>query len=240
MNRFENSLSHSGLFSGENKKPAIILLFAPLALITWKYYGSQSFYLAHVSDTIVLFNNAAMTAEWYTYFSAFFLFGILSLGIVKFWFHEPLSSYGLGIGNWKFWIPATLVIGIVMVGLTYPSSKDPKFLAEYPMYKAAGASAATFALHCSAYLFFYIGWEIFFRGFMQYGLAGRFGAWAAILVQTALSCVAHIGKPDSEIYTSLLGGLVWGILVFRSKSIYPAIMTHWILGISLDFFICFT
>ncbi len=240
MNRFENSLSLSGLFSGENQKPAIILLVAPIALITWKYYGSQSFYLAHVSNSFVLFNNIGLTAEWYNYFSAFVLLGILSIGIVRFWFREPLSSYGLRIGNWKFWIPATIVIGLVMIGLTVPSARDPKFLAEYPLYKGAGASAATFALHCTAYLFFYIGWEIFFRGFMQYGLVSRFGAWGAILVQSAISCIAHIGKPDGEIYTSLLGALVWGILVFRSKSIYPAIITHWILGISLDFFICFT
>lgn len=240
MNRFEHSLSLSGLFSGENKKPAIILLIAPLALITWKYYGSPSFYLDHLSDTFALFNNVAMTAEWYTFFSAFVLLGMLSLGVIKLWFREPLSSYGLRIGDWRFWIPATIVVGLVMIALTYPSAKNAKYIAEYPLYKGAGSSAAVFTVHCIVYLLFYIGWEFFFRAFMQYGLMSRFGAWGAILVQTALSSVAHIGKPDSEIFTSILGALVWGILVFRSKSIWPAILTHWILGVSLDFFICFT
>ena len=239
MNRFEHSLSLSGLLSGENKKPTIILLLAPIILTTWKYYGTKSFYLSHLSNTILLFNNAAMTAEWYTYLSSFLLLGILSLLVIKFVFRESLSSYGLGIGNWKFWIPASLVLGVIMVALSYPSSKDPQFIAEYPLYKGAGASFSTFLLHSFAYFLFYFGWEVFFRGFMQFGLAERFGAWGAILVQVSLSCIVHIGKPDSEIYSSILGALVWGILVFRSRSIWPALMTHWVLGISLDYFISF-
>ncbi len=240
MNRFENFFSLPGLFSEENKKPTIILLLAPLVLTTWKYYGTKSFYLAYLSEKFVLFNSAAMTAEWYTYFSAFVLLGVLSIAVIKFVFKESLTLYGLGIGDWKFWIPAALIVGAVMVALSYPSSKDPQFIAEYPLYKGAGDSINAFTIHAFAYLFFYIGWEIFFRGFIQFGLTQRFGIWGAILVQTALSCIAHIGKPDSEIYSSILGALVWGIMVVRSKSIWPAITTHWLLGISLDYFICFS
>jgi uncharacterized protein len=239
MNIFEKYSSLPKFFSNENKKQAVILLLAPLVLTTWKYYGTKSYYLAHLHDSFVLFNSAAMTAEWYTYFSAFFLLGIVSIGVIHFAFKESLSSYGLGLGDWKFWIPAVCVVGIVMVGLSYPSSKDPQFIAEYPLYKGAGDSLSAFTLHATAYLFFYIGWEMFFRGFMQHGLTPRFGIWGAILVQVALSCIVHIGKPDSEIYSSILGALVWGIMVYRARSIWPAIITHWLLGISLDYFICF-
>jgi len=235
----EKFFSLPALFSKENKKPVIILLLAPLVLTTWKYYGSKSFYLAHLSDRLVVFNSTAMTAEWYTYLSAFVLMGLVSIITIKWIFQEPLADYGLRIGDWKFWIPAALLVGAVMVGLSYPSAKDPQYIAEYPLYKGAGDSLPMFALHAVAYLIFYIGWEIFFRGFMQTGLAERFGIWGAIMVQVALSCIVHIGKPDSEIYSSILGGLVWGIMVYRSKSIYPSIITHWMLGVSLDYFICF-
>ena len=240
MNSFEKFFSLPELFSKENRKPVIILLLAPLVLTTWKYYGSKSYYLAHLSSNLVIFNSAAMTAEWYNYLSAFVLLGVLSVAVIKFVFKESLTDYGLQIGDWKFWIPAVLVVGAVMVGLSYPSSKDPQYIAEYPLYKGAGSSIQMFAVHAFAYLIFYLGWEIFFRGFMQFGLTERFGVWGAILVQVALSCIVHIGKPDSEIYSSILGGLVWGIMVYRSKSIWPSITTHWILGISLDYFICFS
>jgi membrane protease YdiL (CAAX protease family) len=126
-----------------------------------------------------------------------------------------------------------------MVAVTYPSAKDPQFLAEYPLYKGAGASAAAFAWHAVAGLFFYIGWEIFFRGFMQFGLREKFGDWYAVLVQTALSCIVHIGKPDGEIYSSILGALVWGLVAFRSRSLLVPVLTHWVLGVSLDWYISF-
>jgi membrane protease YdiL (CAAX protease family) len=228
-----------GILSKENKKPIIILLFAPLAMTTWKYYGTTSFYISHFADKFVLFNSAAMTAEWYTYLSAFILFGVLSIGIIKFVFKESVADYGLQIGDWKYWVPIMIAVGAIMVVLSYPSSKQSQYIAQYPLYKGAGDSVRLFTMHAFAYLIFYIGWEIFFRGFMQTGLAPRFGIWGAIMVQVALSCIVHIGKPDSEIYSSILGGLVWGIMVYRSKSLLPAIATHWMLGISLDYFICF-
>jgi uncharacterized protein len=240
MNPFESSISFKEIFSDENKKPTIILLFGALVLVTWKYYGSKSQFLATLVAQLPFLNNsAAMAAEWYNYLSAFFLFGIFSLLLIKYVFKEPLKDYGLQLGDWRFWVPAVLIIGVVMMGLGYMSSKDPHFIAEYPLYKGAGASWQMFVVHAIGYLFFYVGWEMFFRGFMQYGLTPRFGAWGAILVQTVISCIAHIGKPTGEIYSAILGALVWGILVFRSRSILPAILTHWILGLSLDFFICF-
>jgi membrane protease YdiL (CAAX protease family) len=239
MNKFESFFSLPPLFSQENKKPIIILLLAPLVLTTWKYYGTKSFFLVHLSNTFVLFNSAAMTAEWYNYFSAFVLLGVSSIVIIKLVFKESLADYGLQMGDWKFWIPAVLVVGAVMVGLSFPSSKDPQYIAEYPLFKGAGDSMQMFTMHAFAYLIFYIGWEIFFRGFMQTGLTPRFGIWGAVLVQVAISCIVHIGKPDSEIYSSILGALVWGMMVYRSKSIWPAITTHWLLGVSLDYFICF-
>jgi hypothetical protein len=130
MNRFEKFFSLPELFSRENRKPLIILLLAPLVLTTWKYYGSKSFYLAHLSDKFVLFNSAAMTAEWYNYLSAFALLGITAIVVMKYIFKEPLADYGLQIGDWKFWIPAALVVGAVMVALSYPSAKDPQYIAE--------------------------------------------------------------------------------------------------------------
>ncbi|MEX0602091.1 MAG: CPBP family intramembrane glutamic endopeptidase, partial [Bacteroidota bacterium] len=89
------------------------------------------------------------------------------------------------------------------------------------------------------YLMFYIGWEIYFRGFMQFGLRAAFGDWYSILIQVGASCLVHIGKPAGETYSSIIGGLVWGILVFRTRSILYAILTHWLLGVALDFFIVY-
>lgn len=239
LGRFSDSISCSGLFSGDKKKPTLILLLTPFILTTWKYFGTQAFYLKHLAPSWVLFNDPQRTAELYTFFCAFMLLGVLPLAVIRFVFREKLSSYGLQIGDWRFGLKAFLVLAPVFVMASYFSSDGPGFRAEYPLFKGASTAPSMFLSHAFSYLFFYIGWETYFRGFMQFGLRRSLGDWQSILVQTAVSCMIHIGKPAGEIYGSIIGGLVWGIVAFRARSLVCIILLHWLLGVSLDFFICY-
>jgi len=238
--RFESSLSLSGLLSGEKRKPTIILLLTPFLLTTFKYYGSKPFYLDQLSRSFVLFNDVEFTAAAFTFFSSFLLLGIVPALVVKYVLRESLASYGVQIGDWRFGFKAFLILAPIMIVATIPSARMPEFLAEYPLNKGAGTSTHTFALHAATYLFFYLGWEFYFRGFLQFGLRTALGDWHAILIQTALSCILHIGKPSGEIYSSILGALLWGIVAFRARSLLFIVLLHWLLGVSLDFFICYT
>ncbi len=238
MNRFDSSLSLRGLLSGENAKPTILLVWAPLILTTWKYYGTRDFYWERLASWLVLFSGPGQTAELYTNISAFVLLGVLSLLVINLVFRDSAAGYGLQLGDWRFGLKAVAVLAPVMVLLSYLSAGQNQFLAEYPLYKGACESAARFSGHAFVYLLYYAGWELFFRGLLQFGLRARLGDWNAILVQTGLSCLAHIGKPDGEIYSAILGGLVFGIVAFRSRSILYVLLIHWILGASLDLFIC--
>lgn len=239
VGRFSDSISLSGLFTGESRKPTIILLLTPLFLTTWKYYGTKAFYLSDLTSVFILFGNPERTAALYTFFSAFILFGIVPLCIIKFVFKERFASYGLQVGDWRFGLKAFAILAPVFILASYTSINKPDFLAEYPLFKGACSSPSMFMSHALSYLFFYIGWEIYFRGFMQFGLRQSLGDWQSILVQTALSCIVHIGKPSGEIYSSIIGALVWGILAFRTRSLLFIILIHWLLGVSLDFFICY-
>jgi len=238
MNRFDTSLSMKGLFSGENKKTTLILLIAPILIIVWKYYGTKAFYMAHLTAWGVM-NNPDWTGATYSFLTGLFLFGLIPILIIKLVFHEPLSLYGVQFGDWKFGWLAVAVMAPIMIALTFPSAKDPQFLAEYPLFKGAGASGAIFTGHAFLYLTYYLGYEMLMRGFIQFGLRAQLGDWNAILVQTVISSLFHIGKPDGEIFSSILGGLIWGIVVFRSRSLLYVLVVHWLLGVSLDFFICF-
>jgi membrane protease YdiL (CAAX protease family) len=238
MNRFDSSVSLAGLWSGANRKPTLILLLTPVLLTVFKYYGSKEFYLENIQNVLQA-GNADWAAALYAFASSFVLFGLVPLIIIRFVFHESLSEYGVRLGDWSFGWKALLVLGVVYAVSAYPSSKMPDFLAEYPIFRGAGQSSETFLLHALSYLFFYAGWEMYFRGFMQFGLRSSLGDWNAILVQILASCLVHIGKPAGETFSSILGGLIWGILAFRTRSVLYGIATHWILGVSLDAFIVF-
>jgi membrane protease YdiL (CAAX protease family) len=237
MNRFDASLSLKGLASGESRKTTIILLWAPLAIVTWRYFGSPRFFLDHLA-ALRPWGRVTQAAELYTYGASFLLFGLASMLIIRLLLREPLARYGLALGDWRFGLKALLVLAPVMIALGAVASSNPAFLAQYPLDGGACASAPAFLVHAAGYLAYYVGFETFFRGLVQFGLRDGLGDWPAILVQTALSCLLHIDKPAPEIYAAIVAGLVFGIVAFRSRSLICVLVSHFLLGISLDLFIC--
>jgi len=236
MRSFETSISLKGLLSGENLKPTLVLLWAPLVLTTWRYYAARDFFAGEAGSGAL--GNPGQAAELYAFLSSFVLLGLVSLAIVRLVFREPLAAFGLAVGDWRFGLKALAVMAPVMAVLGALAARAPEFVAQYPLCRGACASAPGFLAHAAAYLAYYVGFEVFFRGFVQFGLRESLGDWYAILVQTALSCLVHIGKPSGEIYGAIVGGLVFGIVAFRSRSLLYVIVAHWVLGVALDLFIC--
>jgi membrane protease YdiL (CAAX protease family) len=238
MSRRDSSTSLSGLLSGENRKPTVILLWAPVVLTTWRYYGASGLFPGQPASPLASLGNPAQASELFGFLVSLILLGFVSLAIVKLVFREPFASYGVAIGDWRFGLKALAVTAPLIILLSALAARVPAFLAQYPLYRGVCASAAAFLVHATAYLAYYTGFEIFFRGFVQFGLRERLGDSYAILVQTALSCLVHIGKPSGEIYGAIVGGLAFGFVAFRSRSLLYVILAHWILGVSLDLFIC--
>jgi len=238
MNRFKSILP-SGFSNKANKKSTLILLSAPVVLTTLKYFGTKDFYLNHLAGAFVLFENGELTSALYAFLASFILLGWVPGLIIKFVFREPFSAYGAQLGDLRFGMKSFLLLAPVLIALSYLSSRTEPFLLEYPLYKGASSSFSMFAVYSLSYLVFYLGWEFFFRGYLQFGLQGAMGGWNAILVQTLASCLVHIGKPHAEIYGSILAGIVWGAMAWRGHSLLFVILLHWLLGVSLDVFISY-
>jgi membrane protease YdiL (CAAX protease family) len=115
-----------------------------------------------------------------------------------------------------------------------------EFREYYPLNRAAGRSSASFAAHAAGLALFYLAWEFHFRGFLQWGLAEPLGASAALWVQVMVSCAMHFDRPDAELWASIPAAVLWGLQSNYTGAIWAGFAQHWLLGITLDYFICFS
>lgn len=223
-----------------DRRVLVVLVWAPLVLVVWRIWGGAAFYLGHLASQMSVPVSASFAIEAWTYGSAFALLGVATALLGRIGLGEGPGDLGVRIGDWRWGLKAVAVVAPVMILLTIPAAHNPQFLAQYPLDRGACRSASAFVVHALVYLVYYAGWEFFFRGFMQEGLRPALGDVPAILVQTAISCLVHIGKPDGEVFAALVGGLVFGWIALRSRSILYVLILHWLLGIALDVLICFT
>ena len=75
------------------------------------------------------------------------------------------------------------------------------------------------------FLFYWVGWEYLWRGFVLFGTAPRFGLYA-IIIQALPFAVLHFNKPFPEAMLSLVGGVALGGLVWRCRSFWIAVPIH--------------
>lgn len=221
--------------AGELKPTAILLLSAFLPTVH-RYFGSIEFAVRSFS---VL---SASEAVLFMFTSAFFLLGLIPFFVVVRLFREPLKEYGLTPGNWKEGILLTAVlIPLIALTMLYPASQTEEMRTFYPFDKSIGSSLTIFLQYeFLRGLFFYTAWEFFFRGFMLFGLRKYVGDWLAICIQTIPSCLWHIGMPTGEILSSIAGGVLFGLMAIRTRSILWPFILHWAIGIGLDAFIILT
>jgi CAAX prenyl protease-like protein len=156
--------------------------------------------------------------------------------LVLLWkmFDSDRPFYGVTMKNFK-WEPYALML-LCMLPLIAAASAQADFLMMYPKIKSVLHMGNTIHLSWVHKLLFelsygsdFLGIEIFFRGF----LILAFIKWAgmdAILPMTCFYCTIHFGKPLGECISSYFGGMILGIVVYNTRSIYGGLIVH--LGIA--------
>ena len=172
-------------------------------------------------------------ANWvFILFTFYFIVPVL---LIKLFFKENLSDYGL---KWKgafkdYWI--YLVMLCVMVPLVAFFSATASFQARYPFYDLAPGERLypNFWIWEALYFVQFFALEFFFRGFMVHGLKHRFGAYS-VLVMTIPYCMIHFGKPLPETIAAIIAGLILGMLSLRTGSILLGVCIHYSVGLMMD------
>ena len=223
-------------FNKRNIHYYIILLSAPILLTIYRYHGYPG--------TFEPFFNLPIPQDQNIRINQFIIFFILTFIIpalyIKLAMKQKLTDFGFGTGDIKYGLKTLILIPVIIAPAIYFAAKMPDLQTEYPLAKSLLQDQSHLLIYESAYLiFYYIAWEFFFRGFILFGLKEKFGAVNAILIQTISSCLVHIDKPEGEIIGSIIAGIILGIIVLRTKSIWYVVILHAAIGILTDILIIY-
>jgi len=210
-----------------NNKPFIILLVVAPALFSLKM----------AMHTETSFSN---DIDWNEYWNRVYYWPVRLLMVISIlflvWrvFDADQPFYGLTTNKFK-WQPYVIMV-LCMVPLIAVASTQADFLTMYPKIKSVLHSNDRIHLSWLHKLLFelsygsdFFGIEIFFRGFLIFAFI-KWAGMDAILPMVCFYCTIHFGKPLGECISSYFGGLLLGIVVYNTRSIYGGLIVH--LGIA--------
>ena len=135
-----------------------------------------------------------------------------------------------------FDIKPYLLLLLCMLPLLAFAATQPDFLQMYPKVKRIafideydGLTWPWKLLYELSYGIDFFSIEFFFRGFLVLAFI-KYAGKHAILPMAAFYCCIHFGKPLFECITSYFGGLILGVVVYHTRSIWGGLIAH--LGIA--------
>lgn len=238
-------------------KTAIILWSSFILLTLWGMKGDCQVFCQVFGDDLakMLFGDLVWRDQLLSFVMGFILLVVIPCLIIKFWFKEKLSDYGLGLPKGKTNIKLSVIAFFVTLAIALPlfyfGSFDAAMQAEYPLFGKGNITTwSGFIVYELVYFVFFIIIEFIFRGYLLFGLYGvrdnraleRVKGWKgplvfglyAVLIQMLAYTMWHVTKPVPE----YVGALVWGVAVaavaLRIRSIWPIILVHWVLNVFID------
>jgi len=215
-----------------------IIAFTSIFLICiYIYHGGTVFFNSYIATK--LFPSSSpfymdFYARIYQCISVFTLFFIIPLLIIILIFKEKPSKYGLHTGEAKSGIKAVIFLLPLFLPFLYIASTQSDFIQEYPLPVIVRHNRELLIIWEVLYIFYYIGWEFMFRGFILFGLERKLGSGWAIIFQTIPSTLVHIGKPEGETISAIFAGVIFGILALRTRSMLYPLFIHYIIGVTTD------
>ena len=215
------------------RRAAVVLTAATVLVLLQLQVGNRRFYQGTLDNPLGFADPIFGGWAWWFGTQGLLGFVVPALILVALYRRSPREA-GLGLGDWRL---ASLLAGaylpLVVVG-TWVLSDGQGFQAQYPHFFGAKLDWGTFLAYEALFLFYWVGWEYLWRGFVLFGTAPALGAPLAVVVQMVPFAILHAQKPAAEAYLSVLGGLALGALVWRCRSFWIAVPIHWAQMFALD------
>ena len=108
-----------------DKSYAILFVSVILILMVKIYEGDASFFIKYFSDGYTNKDILQWHTWLYHHLASLLLFFIVPLFIIKVFLKDNFGNYGMGLGDVKFGLSASLVAIIILPILVYQNSLNP-------------------------------------------------------------------------------------------------------------------
>ncbi|MGE5354589.1 MAG: lysostaphin resistance A-like protein [Acidobacteriota bacterium] len=216
----------------DKKVITVFISVAVLQTISW-YYTSGRFYQTAIDESPLVSPEGELNRFLYWFLGDFGLLFLIPVFIIRFFFTQKPSLYGLRRGDYAFGLKASGLALALMIVIVWFISALPSFSESYPTLSSAKDDWKMFFIFEAALLLYMLAWEFIWRGYMLFGLEEKFNYYS-VLVQMLPFVILHNGKPVLETFGSILGAIMLGILALRTRSVYYGIVIHFSTLFSID------
>ena len=201
MGFFRKEFSAIGLFLARNKNEIIVI-------------GSAMLFLS-------LANYHPLPYEW---LSDIVYYALLPFLVIVLFLRKNILDFGFRPGDVRKWAAYVGITCLIGAPILFAASRMGAFQGYYDREQF---SFISYVLVSCISLF---AQEFLFRGFLIFGLKDRFKE-GSILVQMIPFVIVHFGKPELETLSTILTGIYFGFIVYRTNSYWPALLIHLFINI---------
>lgn len=190
-------------------------------LIGEKLTFDRKIVIITIVSTILLMIDHYHKLTPYKYVDRVILYLVIPLLILVLFFREDPREYGFTFGDWRLGLTYTVLGVVFMAPIIYYLGQGNASMKAYYERFLPGLPWTTFLD--------LIGWEFFFRGWILFAYAKKFGP-EALWLQAVPFAMAHIGKPEVETLSTIFGGFAFGWIAWRTGSFVWPFLIHWFIA----------
>ena len=172
-----------------------------------------------IVSTLLLIINHYHNFTGYIVLDRVWLYLIVPLAIIILVFRKHPREYGFQLGDWKAGLVITGLSILIIAPIVWLVASSDQSMQNYYDHRLSRLTPLIGFLDL-------IGWEFFFRGWILFGYARKFGD-DALWLQAVPFAMAHIGKPELETITTIFGGFLFGLVAWRTRSFIYPFLIHW-------------
>ncbi|MFN0215425.1 MAG: lysostaphin resistance A-like protein [Saprospiraceae bacterium] len=163
-------------------------------------------------------------------------FGLVPAMVLFYTQGVTWSSYGVS----SFFTTATFYwtvgLSVTVIIMSSRSTRNRDHLEQYPEIRRSTWSKKLVIWSALSWMGYLVAYELMFRGFLLFSCARAFGVWPAIVINTAIYALVHVPKSAREGIGAIPLGLLLCIITFQTQTIWVALLVHWALSLSNEWF----